>query len=114
MHCRAYRGLYIVNWIYRSFTEDNYRQWIGKQLHCCLLDFAGLEASGSERVMPFGLVFPFKTHAMCTEVWAAVVTASLLCAAVWISGLIQTGLYADFFYYYFKSWQNNEKLSLPT
>lgn len=56
----AYRGLYIINWIYRSFTEDNYRQWI-----------------------------------------------------VWISGLAQTGLYADFFYYYFKSWQNNEKLSLP-
>ena len=33
--------------------------------------------------------------------------------AVWLSGLVQTGLYADFFYYYFRSWQNNEKLSLP-
>lgn len=32
---------------------------------------------------------------------------------VWISGIIQTILYADFFYYYIKSWKNNEKLSLP-
>ena len=31
--CRAYRGLYIINWIYRSFTEDNYRQWIGSFLN---------------------------------------------------------------------------------
>ncbi|XP_044477958.1 ER lumen protein-retaining receptor-like [Mangifera indica] len=31
----------------------------------------------------------------------------------WVSGLIQTALYADFFYYYFKSWKNHEKLKLP-
>ncbi|PIN23499.1 ER lumen protein retaining receptor [Handroanthus impetiginosus] len=31
----------------------------------------------------------------------------------WISGLVQTALYADFFYYYIKSWKNNEKLKLP-
>ncbi|RVX01670.1 ER lumen protein-retaining receptor [Vitis vinifera] len=31
----------------------------------------------------------------------------------WISGLVQTALYADFFYYYFKSWKNREKLQLP-
>ena len=43
----------------------------------------------------------------------ACISRHLLCCAVWISGLAQTGLYADFFYYYFKSWQNNEKLSLP-
>ncbi|PIA42086.1 hypothetical protein AQUCO_02100148v1 [Aquilegia coerulea] len=30
-----------------------------------------------------------------------------------ISGLIQTALYADFFYYYFLSWKNNAKLHLP-
>jgi hypothetical protein len=34
-------------------------------------------------------------------------------AAVWISGVIQTAIYCDFFYYYIKSWQNNEKLALP-
>lgn len=35
------------------------------------------------------------------------------CCAVWISGIVQTGLYADFFYYYFLAWQNNERLKLP-
>lgn len=35
------------------------------------------------------------------------------CAAVWLAGVLQTGLYADFFYYYFKSWKRNEKLKLP-
>eukprot|EP00475_Leptophrys_vorax_P019883 TRINITY_DN27223_c0_g1_i1.p1 TRINITY_DN27223_c0_g1~~TRINITY_DN27223_c0_g1_i1.p1 ORF type:complete len:217 (-),score=22.42 TRINITY_DN27223_c0_g1_i1:205-855(-) len=56
----AYRGLYILNWIYRYLTEHNYRQWI-----------------------------------------------------VWVSGLVQTALYADFFYYYIISWKNNQRLSLP-
>ncbi|KAK2076446.1 ER lumen protein-retaining receptor B [Prototheca wickerhamii] len=56
----TYRGLYILNWIYRFFAEPHYRQWI-----------------------------------------------------VWISGLVQTGLYADFFYYYFLCWKNNQKLVLP-
>ncbi|XAR52091.1 hypothetical protein NMG60_11019990 [Bertholletia excelsa] len=31
----------------------------------------------------------------------------------WISGLVQTALYADFFYYYIMSWKNREKLKLP-
>eukprot|EP00877_Chromochloris_zofingiensis_P000089 jgi/Chrzof1/10080/Cz04g26110.t1 len=56
----SYRALYILNWIYRYFTEPNYRQWL-----------------------------------------------------VWLAGIVQTALYVDFFYYYIKSWQNNEKLSLP-
>ncbi|KAG4400014.1 hypothetical protein AAZX31_08G341000 [Glycine max] len=56
----AYRGLYILNWIYRYFTEPHFVHWI-----------------------------------------------------TWISGLVQTLLYADFFYYYFQSWKNNKKLHLP-
>ncbi|MEW5302918.1 MAG: hypothetical protein WDW36_005655 [Sanguina aurantia] len=32
---------------------------------------------------------------------------------VWISGIVQTVVYIDFFYYYIKSWKNNEKLALP-
>lgn len=56
----AYRTFYLLNWIYRYFTEEKYRQWI-----------------------------------------------------VWISGLIQTILYADFFYYYIISWKNNKRLYLP-
>lgn len=31
----------------------------------------------------------------------------------WLSGLIQTAIYADFFYYYIKSWKNREALKLP-
>ncbi|XP_062093217.1 ER lumen protein-retaining receptor-like [Humulus lupulus] len=31
----------------------------------------------------------------------------------WLSGLLQTTLYADFFYYYIKSWQKHEELKLP-
>lgn len=46
----AYRGLYILNWIYRFFTEYYYRAWI-----------------------------------------------------VWISGIIQTALYVDFFLHYVKA-----------
>ncbi|KAL1292450.1 hypothetical protein HN51_060885 [Arachis hypogaea] len=30
-----------------------------------------------------------------------------------VSGVVQTALYADFFYYYFISWKNNSKLKLP-
>jgi len=32
---------------------------------------------------------------------------------VWVSGVVQTIIYIDFFYYYVKSWRNNEKLQLP-
>ncbi|KAJ0014322.1 hypothetical protein Pint_21680 [Pistacia integerrima] len=31
----------------------------------------------------------------------------------WVSGLIQTALYADFFYYHFKSWKNRKQLKQP-
>lgn len=41
--CRAYRALYILNWIYRYFTELHFSRWIGmsqkklvKQLSCVL------------------------------------------------------------------------------
>ncbi len=57
----GYRALYLLNWIYRFFTEPGYSQWI-----------------------------------------------------VWVSGAIQTAVYCDFFYYYLKSWHNNERLSLPS
>ena len=33
---------------------------------------------------------------------------------VWVSGMLQTAVYCDFFYYYLKSWRNNERLLLPT
>jgi ER lumen protein retaining receptor len=57
----GYRGLYILNWIYRVFVEPGYRNWIG-----------------------------------------------------WAAGVVQTGLYADFFYYYFLSKWYGKKLTLPS
>jgi len=56
-----YRGLYILNWIWRYVTEPGYRQWL-----------------------------------------------------VWTSGVVQTLLYADFFYYYLACWKNNKRLHLPS
>ncbi len=32
---------------------------------------------------------------------------------VWLSGLLQTALYADFFYYYAVCWKANKRLQLP-
>lgn len=45
----SFSALYLLNWIYRYFTEESYSHWL-----------------------------------------------------VWIAGAVQTALYADFFYYYFK------------
>ena len=59
-----YRGLYILNWIWRYFTEPLYM-------------------------------------------------ASRTTWIVWLSGLVQTALYGDFFYYYFLSYKHNKKLTLP-
>lgn len=57
----SYRGLYILNWIYRYFTEPHYLDYIK-----------------------------------------------------WVAGIVQTAIYGDFFYYYIKSWKNNERLKLPS
>jgi len=59
----AYRGLYILNWVYRYFTEYYYRQWL-----------------------------------------------------VWISGVVQTALYIDFFIHYLKAKKEgfDQPVLLPT
>lgn len=56
----GYRTMYVVNWLYRVFTETGYRDWI-----------------------------------------------------VWISGIIQTLIYIDFFYYYLKAQTSGKSMSLP-
>lgn len=43
----------------------------------------------------------------------AVVWFVLRVCAVWLSGIVQTAIYCDFFFYYIKAWKNNEKLALP-
>lgn len=56
----GYRAMYLVNWVYRIFTEPGYRNWI-----------------------------------------------------VWISGLVQTAIYCDFFYYYIMAQVSGENVVLP-
>ncbi|KAL1530229.1 hypothetical protein AB1Y20_001144 [Prymnesium parvum] len=58
----AYRALYLMNWIYRYFTEEDYVQRI-----------------------------------------------------VWVAGIVQTGLYCDFFYHYYNSKKGgmNRPVKLP-
>eukprot|EP01105_Mastigella_eilhardi_P005902 TRINITY_DN17581_c0_g1_i1.p1 TRINITY_DN17581_c0_g1~~TRINITY_DN17581_c0_g1_i1.p1 ORF type:complete len:234 (-),score=76.89 TRINITY_DN17581_c0_g1_i1:99-749(-) len=57
----AYRGFYLLNWIYRFFTETSYSAWL-----------------------------------------------------VWIFGMLQTGLYCDFFYYYVISKWSGKQMVLPS
>ena len=57
-----YRGLYIFNWIYRSWTERTYHHNY----------------------------------------------------VVYFTGILQTALYIDFFYYYFRAKLKGEKLKLPS
>lgn len=56
----AYRAFYLMNWVYRFFTEVYYRDWIA-----------------------------------------------------WISGMVQTLIYCDFFYYYIIAYTTGQKVSLP-
>jgi len=56
----GYRAMYLVNWVFRVFTEPGYRDWI-----------------------------------------------------VWVSGIVQTSIYCDFFYYYVKAQTNNKHMVLP-
>jgi ER lumen protein retaining receptor len=56
----GYRAMYLINWIYRIFTEAHYRAWI-----------------------------------------------------VWLAGLVQTGIYCDFFYYYCIARMSGQRMSLP-
>ncbi|KAI3630314.1 hypothetical protein MIR68_011749 [Amoeboaphelidium protococcarum] len=56
----AYRGLYILNWIWRLSTENHYSDWIS-----------------------------------------------------WIAGVVQTALYADFFYLYFTKVLRGKRFELP-
>lgn len=34
--CRAYRAFYILNWIYRYFTEQHFSRWIGESQRAML------------------------------------------------------------------------------
>jgi ER lumen protein retaining receptor len=94
--CRSYRGLYILNWIYRYMTESHYRhQWAGEEEGC------GRWVSVCASLLP------------CWSCELSLLLRAFLLLAVWLSGTVQTAIYCDFFYYYIRAWKNNEKLALP-
>ena len=138
----SYRGLYIVNWVYRFFTERHYRQWVGEsvmtrgrkrgrgeggreggaegrrdaqptthrpnlaQQHKTAPQTPTNQTPTNQTPQPNAATkrppnqtTPSKTHQTNNTVW--------LC------GVVQTALYADFFYYYYRAWANNERLALP-
>ena len=86
-------------------TENNYRQWIGEDA----VILCHSPAFNKTLMQGLGQGGDVSNFAVVTQR-----LMQLVLHAVWISGTVQTALYADFFYYYFRSWQNNEKLSLPT
>ena len=77
--CSAYRAFYLLNWIYRFFTEIHKIRWIRK----------------------FFLFVPQILFPLFLRVISLLMRLTLhLQNTAWISGLVQTALYADFFYYY--------------
>jgi hypothetical protein len=145
----TYRGLYIVNWIYRYLTEKHYRQWVGESSsqwaadssrRACprfsslqrVLDLSQLSARTCQETSGRGLA-PLLGPAggrIHTHVAAAPVRPPFtlrgpsphpvnlspppIPGPVWVCGVVQTALYGDFFYYYYRAWSNNERLALPS
>ncbi|KAJ0013646.1 hypothetical protein Pint_21669 [Pistacia integerrima] len=79
--------------------------------------FDGCSITGGDTFL--FLFFGFISYVVLTELYISS-TGSLLTSAfvkmpktAWVSGLIQTALYADFFYYHFKSWKNRKQLKQP-
>ncbi|RZB52323.1 ER lumen protein-retaining receptor B [Glycine soja] len=147
----AYRALYILNWIYRYFTEPHFVHWIRLGIRSPLLSDQLNSAAAMSGVMQLQCVIicllrpslsailtakcaasarcggPWRNRAILLQVVILAIhvirginnnlpsdsDVEYLLQAAWISGLVQTLLYADFFYYYFQSWKNNKKLHLP-
>ncbi|KAK1395343.1 putative serine/threonine-protein kinase PIX7 [Heracleum sosnowskyi] len=81
--------------IYRDFKTSNIL--LDSEYNAKLSDF-GLAKAGPQGD---------KTHVSMRVVGTYGYAAPEYVMTAWISGLIQTLLYADFFYYYFQSWKNN-------
>lgn len=83
---RAYRAFYILNWIYRYITEARFSRWIGKPYH---------ELKRTDSCMTSDCMY------ICSDFQFAIADFSAC-----VSGIVQTALYADFFYYYFIRYGN--------
>jgi ER lumen protein retaining receptor len=98
---RAYRGLYMINWLYRYLTETHYRQWIvwiSGGIQTAL--YGGEGQHSGERRRP--VVLPRVTGLDCS-------------LRAYVLVFLQRGplCFADFFYYYFQCWKANKRLQLP-
>ncbi|KAK7839839.1 er lumen protein-retaining receptor a [Quercus suber] len=130
----AYRGLYILNWIYRYFTEAHFSRWIGnlclESLRTIILwafsiyleavailpQLVLLQRSGNVDNLTGQYVFflgAYRGLYILNWIYRYFTEAHFSRWIACVSGLVQTALYADFFYYYFLSWKNNAKLKLP-
>lgn len=89
---RAYRALYILNWIYRYFTEKHFGRWICKLLQRIKI---------VNWYFYINVILDIYQHSFAFVVEAC------------ISGLVQTALYGDFFYYYFIRWSTPELMWTP-
>ena len=91
----AYRGLYLLNWIFRYFTEE-------------VRDAAPpASANAPRRRRPAAPSYP--PHPFDPR------PQDYMQRIVWIAGLVQTGLYCDFFYHYYESKKGglNRPVKLP-
>lgn len=95
----AYRSLYLLNWVYRYFTEPYYRY-----AHLAHLLTAG---GASSHPASFGALCrpslssvsppPYFLH-LCPVFDTPPPPSSAWIA--WIAGIVQTAFYCDFMYYY--------------
>jgi hypothetical protein len=95
-YCSAYRALYILNWIYRYITEDDYVQWISMSLSLSLSLFSCVYISCGNTCVCLSVCDAW-THAFFGNFVAPgcqllypILTFSFL-FLVWFWGLLQLG-----------------------
>lgn len=107
--CSGYRALYILNWIYRYFTQPHFVHWICiPSLSVSVCVCVSVRACAYVCFWLICLVWmmsPVKlrnsSYSVNWKCWFSKL-CTYSCRAAWVSGLVQTLLYADFFYYYFQ------------
>lgn len=75
-----YRFFYIINWVYRSYYERGYRHHYGKLIDLCA----------------------HRTVLKTSDLTFVLSICAIVCLVVYACGVVQTLLYADFFYQYCK------------
>lgn len=117
---RAYRGFYLINWVYRFLTENHYRQWISEwnifSVWCIQLVYP-LKSRFAGNLRGYHFIWNSDVSAWKNNLVCALVLhfiwAYISWFAAWIAGIVQTALYADFFYYYLKRYNCIPRPSHP-